>query len=120
MNLERYRKDAKALVRAFRADDEQATARAAAVLGARVQGRFQLSDAQHVVAVEHGYRTWPELKQAAEAARPERPVARIGLQPVSFYEQRAEELGAASPPATRRHSVGPRRPCRAGSKTPAS
>lgn len=29
--------------------------------------RFQLSDAQHVVAVERGYRSWPELKRALEA-----------------------------------------------------
>ena len=68
MDLERYRKDAKALVRAFRAGQEQAASRAAAVLGARATERFQLSDAQHVIAVENGYRTWPELKRAAEAA----------------------------------------------------
>ena len=92
MDLERYRKDAKALLRAFRVDDQQALARATTVLGAQAHRRFRLSDAQHVVAVEHGYRTWPELKRAAEAAQPERPAVRIGLQPVSFYEQRAEEL----------------------------
>jgi ankyrin repeat protein len=93
VDLERYRKDAKALVRAHRAGDPGALARAEAVLGSR--GRFQLSDAQHVVAVEHGYRTWPELRRAAETAKRERPVSRIGLQPDSFYERRAEELAAA-------------------------
>ena len=70
MDLERYRKDAKALVRAHRAGETGALARAQAVLGAR--GRFRLSDAQHVVAVEHGYRTWPDLKRAAEVAAVER------------------------------------------------
>ena len=93
MDLERYRKDAKAFVRAHRAGDPEALARAEAVLGSR--GRFQLSDAQYVVAVEHGYRTWPELRHASETAKRERPVSRIGLQPVSFYERRAEELAAA-------------------------
>jgi hypothetical protein len=95
VDLERYRKDAKALVRAARGGDAEAWRRAEAVLGERARERFRLSDAQHVVAREHGYRTWPELKRAAETAAPERPVARIGLQPVSFYEQRAEELAAA-------------------------
>lgn len=28
--------------------------------------RFQLSDALHVIAREQGYRSWPELKRAAE------------------------------------------------------
>src|SRR5262249_37501913 len=93
VDLERYRKDAKALVRAHRAGEPEARTRARAVLGSRE--RFQLSDAQHVVAVEHGYRTWPELKRAAETATRERPVARGGLQPGSFYEQRAAELATA-------------------------
>jgi Ankyrin repeats (many copies) len=92
VDLERYKKDAKALVRAHRAGDDEAIARAADVLGERARERFQLSDAQHVVAVEHGYNTWPELKRAIEVARPERPVARIGLQPLSFYEERAAAL----------------------------
>jgi hypothetical protein len=92
VDLERYKKDAKALVRAHRAGDDEASARAADVLGTRAEHRFQLSDAQHVVAVEHGYRTWPELKRAAELVKADRPVARIGLQPVSFYEERAAAL----------------------------
>ena len=94
MDLERYRKEAKALLKAFRAGAAEASARAEAVLGARARERFRLADAQHVIAVERGHRTWPELKHAAETAAPERPVARIGLQPVSFYEERAEELAA--------------------------
>jgi hypothetical protein len=65
MTLEHCRKDAKALVRAVRAGDPDAIARARDVTAYR--NRFQLSDAQHVVAVERGYRTWPELKHALEA-----------------------------------------------------
>jgi ankyrin repeat protein len=65
-------------------------------LGERANARFSLSDAQHVVAIEHGYRTWPQLKHALERAEPARPVERIGLQPVSFYEERARELAAAA------------------------
>jgi ankyrin repeat protein len=68
VDLERHRKDAKALVRAFNAANPEAVERAQAVLGKRAHERFQLSDAQHVVAVEHGYRTWPELKHAADQA----------------------------------------------------
>jgi hypothetical protein len=99
MTLEHSRKDAKALVRAVRAGDPEAVARVRDVTAYR--NRFQLSDAQHVVAVERGYRTWPELKHALETAEHERPVARIGLQPVSFYEKRARAL-ADDPDAVRR------------------
>jgi hypothetical protein len=65
MTLEHCRKDAKALVRAHRAGEPDAVARAREVLGERE--RFQLSDAQHVVAVERGYRTWAALKRELEA-----------------------------------------------------
>ena len=65
MDLERYRNDAKALVRAHRASSDEARARARVVLGERASERFQLSDAQHVIAVENGYRTWAELKSSA-------------------------------------------------------
>jgi hypothetical protein len=62
--MEYQRKQAKDLVRAFRAGEPAALQRAAAVLGARAQDRFLLSDAQHVVASEQGFRTWSELKRA--------------------------------------------------------
>jgi hypothetical protein len=65
VDLERYRKDAKALVRAHRASDDDARARARIVLGERASERFQLSDAQHVIAIENGYRHWPDLKSSA-------------------------------------------------------
>lgn len=60
--MEHHRKQAKSLRRAFRAGDPDATRRAELVLGKRARQRFLLSDAQHVGAVENGYRTWAELK----------------------------------------------------------
>ena len=94
MDLERYRKEAKALLKALPRGCGRGVGPGGG--GARRPGAraFRLADAQHVVAVEHGYRTWPELDASAETAAPERPVARIGLQPVSFYEERAKELAA--------------------------
>ena len=67
--MEYHRKQAKALVRAFRAGELEAQARAAAVLGGRERERFVLADAQHVVAHEAGYRTWRELREAATEER---------------------------------------------------
>lgn len=62
--MDRFRKDAKSLLREFRAGEREAVARAEAVLGERAGRRFLLSDAQHVVAREHGHRTWAELRRA--------------------------------------------------------
>jgi hypothetical protein len=64
MNLEHCRKDAKRMVRAVAARDPDALARATHVIGDRVHERFGLSDAQHVVAAERGYRSWPALIHA--------------------------------------------------------
>ena len=73
MNLEHCRKDAKRLLRAVAAEEPNGLARAGAVLGDRVARRFVLSDAQHVVAVEHGYRSWPALARDARRAAAPRP-----------------------------------------------
>lgn len=66
MDVEHHRKDAKRLARAFRAGESEALARAERVLGQRARQRFVLGDAQHVVAAEHGYRSWPELRRTVE------------------------------------------------------
>jgi hypothetical protein len=68
--MEYHRKQAKALVRAFRAGEREAVSRAQTVLGDRAREHFALSDAQHVIAREQGFRTWRELKRAHES-RPE-------------------------------------------------
>lgn len=70
-NLAHYRKEAKALLRAHRDGDAAAVARASAVIGSRARERFLLSDALHVIASEHGRRSWPEFKRALEAMRGE-------------------------------------------------
>jgi ankyrin repeat protein len=60
MNLEQLRKQAKELVRAARAGDEEALS--------RLDGREPiLARAQLVLAREHGYASWPALVAAAEA-----------------------------------------------------
>jgi hypothetical protein len=64
--MEYHRKQAKALVRAYRSGDAEAVARAESVLGERARERFLLSDAQHVIAREQGQRTWSELVRATE------------------------------------------------------
>ena len=66
LDVEHHRKEAKRLVRAFRNGDAEAVRRAVAVLGERAAERFVLADAQHVLARENGYRTWPELKRSLE------------------------------------------------------
>jgi hypothetical protein len=54
--------------------------------------RFRLADAQHVIALEHGYRNWPEFKRWLETRSPEPPVGRIGRAPLQTYHDRAQEL----------------------------
>ncbi len=67
-DLDHYRNEAKALVRAFRAGERPARKRAAAVLGARAEGRFLLSDAQFVLAREHDRSSWAELRHSIETS----------------------------------------------------
>jgi len=63
VDLNVYRRDAKALVRAFRTGDPAAVSRAERAMGARVHERFVLADAQHVVALGAGFRSWQELRR---------------------------------------------------------
>jgi ankyrin repeat protein len=68
LNLEHLRKQAKALLRA--ANDGDAAAKARLSMSAP-----QLSDAQHVIAKENGFASWPKLKvyfdaKARQAAEP--------------------------------------------------
>jgi hypothetical protein len=65
---EYYRKGAKSLLRAFHDGDPEAAERAQKALGERSRDRFLLSDAQFVVAREHGHRSWAEFKQAMHEA----------------------------------------------------
>jgi hypothetical protein len=69
LDLDFYRKDAKSLVRAYRAGEPQAVERAENVLGERARSRFILSDAQYVLASEHGHRSWPDFRREVERTR---------------------------------------------------
>ena len=74
-DLEYYRKQAKHLQRSYETGDAAARARAADVLGDRAAERFLLSDAQFVLAQEHGFRNWADFRahiqsQDTAGARP--------------------------------------------------
>ena len=86
-DLEYYRKQAKHLQRAYATGDAAAQARVADVLGDRAAGRFLLSDAQFVLAQEHGFRTWAEFRAQIQSrsTASDGPVSRLsGLNPGSY------------------------------------
>ena len=92
LDLDWYRKQAKELVRGWREREPDAVERVAEALGERAHDRFGLSDAQWVIAAEHGHRSWAEFRRWVETHEPEPPVGRIGRQPVEWYEERARTL----------------------------
>jgi hypothetical protein len=65
-------------------------------MGERARERFRLSDAQWVIAQEHGYRSWGEFARWLETRKLEPPVGRIGLEPASTYEEQANRLAASA------------------------
>ena len=79
-DLEYYRKQAKHLQRSYETGDAAARARVADVLGDRAAERFLLSDAQFVLAQEHGFRTWAEFRAhiQSQSTTGDRPVSRVG------------------------------------------
>jgi hypothetical protein len=86
-NLEYYRKQAKHLQHAYETGDAAAQARVADVLGDRAAERFLLSDAQFVLAQEHGFRTWAEFRAhiQSRSTTEDRPVSRLsGMGPGSY------------------------------------
>ncbi len=86
-DLEYYRKQAKHLQRTYAAGDAAAQARVADVLGDRAAGRFLLSDAQFVLAQEHGFRTWAEFRAhiQSRSTTGDRPVSRLsGIGPGTY------------------------------------
>jgi Ankyrin repeats (3 copies)/Ankyrin repeats (many copies) len=93
-DLEYYRKQAKALLRSYGAGDAAARDRAAEVLGDRAAGRFVLSDAQFVLAQEHGFRTWAEFRADIQSPRAtgDRPVSRLWGRGAGDYASSADSL----------------------------
>ena len=82
LSIERLRREAKALKRAWTAGDADAQVRVAAVQGARDEIRH--ADALHVVAREQGYQSWPKLKIAVGLAGLDR-TARAETLKVALY-----------------------------------
>ena len=107
-DLEYYRKQAKHLLRMYVAGDAAARDRAAEVLGDRAAGRFLLSDAQFVLAQEHGFRTWAEFRADIQSQRAsgDRPVSRLWGRGAGDYASWADslltELRRGDPGALRR------------------
>ncbi len=107
-DLEYYRKQAKHLLRSYEAGDAAARDRVAEVLGDRAAERFLLSDAQFVLAQEHGFRTWAEFRADIESQRATdgRPVSRLWGQGANEYASWADslltELRRGDPGALRR------------------
>jgi hypothetical protein len=92
LDLDWYRKQARALLRAVTNADHAALERVRDTVGHRP--KFTLSDAQHVIALEHGYAHWADFKRwLVDPTRTEDPpVGRIGRAPVSTHEARAQRL----------------------------
>ena len=107
-DLEYYRKQAKHLQRSYEAGDAAARDRAAEVLGDRAAGRFLLSDAQFVLAQEHGFRNWAEFRADIQSQRAtgDRPVSRLWGRGAGDYASWADsllnELRRGDPGALRR------------------
>jgi hypothetical protein len=94
LNLEYYRKQAKHLQHSYETGDAVDRARVADVLGDRAAERFLLSDAQFVLAQEHGFRTWAEFRAHVQSQRTtgDRPVSGRTLIGSSTYASLADAL----------------------------
>ena len=93
-DLEYYRKQAKHLQRAYATGDAAAQARVTDVLGDRAARGFLLSDAQFVLAQEHGFRTWAEFRAYIQSQRvtDDRPVSRLSGTGPGTYASMADAL----------------------------
>jgi hypothetical protein len=110
-NLEYYRKQAKHLQRTYATGDAAAQARVADMLGDRAAGRFLLSDAQFVLAQEHGFRTWAEFRAhiQSRSTTGDRPVSRLsGMSPGGYARwPKSCSLTCAATPQARCNGCGP-------------
>jgi hypothetical protein len=102
-SLEYERKEAKSLLRQLRADDAQALSRVRSahpvVLRDRQPAQLKLSDAQHVIAREYGFTSWPKLVAYFHELDRHRNAPRQTRSPDGILEERA--LGVV-----RRHQRG--------------
>jgi hypothetical protein len=93
-SLEQLRNQAKDLLRAHRAGDPQAVARVAV----HEPGEpLKLTGAQHVVAREHGFPSWPRLKAYVERVAAHGPALEHAYhEDLDYYEGRAYGLHASA------------------------
>ncbi len=97
-NLDFYRKQAKALRKAFAAGEAGPAARVTAHLPRRRGPGLALSDAQHVIARELGFESWPKLKKYIETvtgATSRR--CRLLSTDLAYNQERADALLAVLP-----------------------
>lgn len=85
LSLEQLRKQAKQLIRAYRAGDAEALRRFAAQGALSGNEQAQLASAQFVLARESGFGSWPALKHHLQRVLPSRR---------AFYEQLAGDLAS--------------------------
>lgn len=92
-NLEFYKKQAKALRKGFGIGDPASAARVKAHLARRSTPGFSLSDAQHVIARELGFESWPKLKKHIEIVTGPAPRHRRLLSTdLAYNQERADAL----------------------------
>src|SRR5262245_28459195 len=98
-SLEQLKKQAKDLLRSFRAGDSVAEARfgaaSAKLIGATRSRPIVLADAQFVVAREHGFESWGKLKQhiaTLDSASRAAQFERLATAFVAAYSGDAEAL----------------------------
>jgi len=88
-SLEQLRKQAKDLVRAYRAGDADAAARVRAIIprpGEPANADLILADAQFVLAREHGFQSWRALADHVESVNPAStvPLRRPPIRPIEL------------------------------------
>jgi ankyrin repeat protein len=99
-SLEQLRKQAKELARAYRGGDEPAVARVAAH-HSHPADPLKLSDAQLVIAREHGFPSWPRLRAYVERVAAHGPELQHAYhEDLEYYEGRAYGLLASAEDGT--------------------
>lgn len=100
MHLDQLRKQAKDLLRAARAGEPAAHERIAARLPNR-SPEIKLTDAQLVVAREHGFPSWPKLRAYADRIIEHGPALRHTFEDnIDYYAERADGLLASASDGT--------------------
>lgn len=89
-DLEQYRKQARELLDAAHAGQAEAVERVKTTLPGKTPGQLTLTDAQFVLAREHGFENWAAFKSHVELLRPEK------ADPVEAFKQAVTRGDAAA------------------------